>query len=139
MKLIHRHAVLGAAPEEVWAYLAHGPNWVEWDPDLTEVYASDRVMEEGGTLDSQLGPLRGEIHFRDVQLHEHVVWEISVLGGLVQARGIFDLAPTDGGTAFDYRFGMGGWLGGLMARFNPGAIVKGTEDGLANLVARFSS
>ncbi|MEL6348304.1 MAG: SRPBCC family protein [Myxococcota bacterium] len=138
MPIIERTADVAATPEAVWSYLAHFPAWAEWDPDILAVSGVRGTLDNGGRFDVRMTRgLSTTIVCSAVTHARRVVWTGQFFMGLVTAQGIFELEPLDGGrhTRLRYRFGMSGPFGRVAGRLNRRAVVRGMEEGLANIVA----
>ena len=90
-------------------------------------------MNDGGKFDMKC---------EDVRIHQQLQFSGSFACGCVKAVGRFELCPTGNSrpghpeTEISYTFTLSGLLGGLFGMMvGKDAIVKGTKDGLANVVA----
>ena len=137
MSVIQRNAVIRAAPEMVWAFLADGRNWSQWEPDIVEVLTVNGGLRDGGSLRARMKPrLKATIEFKEVDAPRRFVCLTSLAAGLLAARGVFELQPVEDGTATDlsYTLRAGGPVGVVIRTFNPKKFSKGVEEGLDNLV-----
>lgn len=115
---------IAAAPQEVWADIAHIDRHVEWMADARSVAFLGDQREGVGTrieVETRVGPLR------TTDIMEFTVWDpphrMGVRhDGLISGTGYFELLPIDGATRFTWHeeltfpWWLGGRLGAWLAR-----------------------
>ncbi len=143
MASIHRRTTIAAPPQAVWDYLADPANWPVWDPDITEVEATEPGIEEHRSWSIRVGRLSATLTFDDVEPPRSFEWDIRALGGLLESEAEFRLEPLDAdpdtgrgpGTELHYEFELDGPLGWLIGRVQSRRVVAAVEEGLANIAA----
>jgi carbon monoxide dehydrogenase subunit G len=145
MQRVERRAVIGAPPEEVFAYLASLDNLSEWQMGVK----SARVTSEGemrvGATALVARELMGQTIEAPLTITEYDPPRRLAIGSEVsgvRAHGTLDLAPVDDGAATDLSFAMeirGSMLTSFMEPMIAGAAGGDIDASLKRLQDRFAS
>jgi hypothetical protein len=135
MGFIERTAVIKAKPETIWK-LYTPKEWIKWDPDVKSVEnVSGEVFSKGMTADMTLhSGVKFTAEFPVVKEFEYFEMTSKLFGGLVKCEMSHKLEVKLEGTLLVYKFGFTGPLGGLLQWSQETNCVKGTEEGLRNVV-----
>ncbi len=111
---------IAAPPEAVWAVLADGPRYPEWDPGIARL--EGRIASgESLRLFTRRNPERAfRVKVSDVVPGERMTWRGGMPLGLFRGVRTFTLAPSaDGGTELTLREVFSGLLLPLIRRSMP--------------------
>ena len=144
MKRVERHAVIGAPPAEVFAYISNLDNLSEWQMGVISAQqTSDGEMRLGATalVARELMGQRIEapLTITDYDPPRRLSIGSEVSG--VKAHGTLDLAPTQDGSATDLNFAMeirGSMLTSFMEPMIAGAAGGDIDASLERLKQRFA-
>ena len=138
MSAVQRKAIVPTAPSAIWAFLADGDNWSQWEPDIVKVLSHGEGLVDGGAMRVRLKPgrMKATVTFSEVDAPRRFVCQTSVANGMMTARAVFELTPVDDGAATEvsYTLDMGGPVGVVLRTVNPNKIAKEAQVSLNNLV-----
>jgi carbon monoxide dehydrogenase subunit G len=144
MKRVERHAVIGAPPAEVFAYLSDLENLSEWQTGVTSARrTSEGDMGVGGTA-IVVRELMGQTIEAPLTITEYDPPRRLAIGSEVsgvRALGVLDLAPADDGATTELSFAMeirGSMLTTFMEPMIAGAAGGDIDASLERLKQRFA-
>ena len=142
MATIRHSAIIAASPDDVWAFLAHGPNWARWEPDILHVLSFEDELQVGGALRVRLKPgrMKATIRFLEVEPRMRLACRTTVSAGMMTADAVFELrpGPAAADTDFSYSLRMNGPVGAVLQAVNPDKVDRQLRTGLANIIAMTS-
>jgi len=142
-----RTGLCKATPETIWNTCFHNvEGWPAWDPDMRAVTDASGPCETGTTMTFHMND-GGKFAMRceNVVQNRRLEFKGGFLLGLAGALGTIELEPTPSSTSdspetrVTYSFGLTGMAGNVFGWINRKPIERGTEDGLANILAMSES
>jgi hypothetical protein len=90
---------IDATPEAVWAVLADGSTWTQWDPNLERI---EGTIEEGSTVTvyTKLSKQAFPVKVSEMVAPSRMVWTGGMPLGLFRGVRTFSLEPREGGCRF---------------------------------------
>jgi uncharacterized protein YndB with AHSA1/START domain len=145
MQRVERRAVIGAAPAEVFAYLADLTNLADWQSGVVEARLTSGGEMGVGTTAVVARELMGQRMEAPLTVTAYDPPRLLAIGSEVsgvKANATLDLAPTEGGEATDLSFAMeirGSLLTGFMEPMIASAAGGDIDASLQRLKERFDS
>lgn len=129
-------AVVQAAPETIWETCFAPMRWESWDHNLNRLKDVSGPCEDGTTCTFERKDGRDfSFVLSDVAINKSLTFSGVSMGGAIKAEGKISIVPIDAAfTKLEYSFELSGTVGFVVAVLRKGAVVEGTEGGLANMV-----
>ena len=120
MKVHDVSRTINATPEAIWAILADGPSWPEWDPGLDRIEGRIALGEKIKVV-TKLSPDRTfPVEVTEFEPARRMAWSGGMPLGLFKGVRTFTLSPRDeGATDFRMREEFSGPLLPLIGRSMP--------------------
>ena len=111
---------IAASPDAVWAVLADGSSWSEWNPTIIS-FEGTIALGEKVKLVSTVNPKRAfSLNVVEMVAPKRMVWSDGMPLGLFKGVRTYELTPTDGGgTEFTMEESYSGILAGMITKTIP--------------------